>query len=232
MVDRAWIRKNILGLTDEDIERIIEGKKADKLEDKEVEAAGSETAAPAGGDAGGTETPPAGGEEPAGSEEAGGEEGGGGLFSGEFIPGTVMNEDDELEEEEKIDEYDGGLPIMPEAESKRNVFGGKISGRKKRMSSNAKASIPDFLTMTLDKRSQSTSKNPYGDKSAILGSGMNETPIGTSLTKALFEDDATTRPRRTPEMSSALRNLSLKMNKEPLTSLLSEADDIFTKVDE
>lgn len=145
-----------------------------------------------------------------------------------------MNEDDEIlsteAEKDNNDEYD--LPIMPEAESKRNVFGGKMSGRKKKMSSNSKASIPDFLTMTLDKRPQSTSKNPFGDKSELLGSGMNEAPLGTSLTKALFEEEYVTRPRKTPELSSALRNLSTKMSKEPRSSLLSEADDIFTKVDE
>ncbi len=232
MVDRSWIRKNILGLTDEDIERIIEGKKADKLEDKEVEEAGTatsstDTAAPATD----TETT---GTETTGTDTGGetGGEGGGGLFSGDFIPGTVMNEEDELPEDDKIDEDESALPIMPEAEAKKNVFGGKISQRKKKMSSNAKASIPDFLTMTLDKRPQSTSKNPFGDRSALIGSGMHESPIETSLTKALFEEDSVTRPRRTPEMSSALRNLSLKMNKEPSTSLLSEADDIFTKVDE
>ncbi len=228
MVDRTWIRKSILGLTDEEIERVIEGKKADKLEDKDVEAAGSDTAASGG------ETPPAGGEtEPAagGEESGGGGEEGGGLFSGEFIPGPLMSEEDEAVEADMTEDDDTGLPIMPEAESKKNVFGGKLP-RKKKMSSNAKASIPDFLTMTLDKRPQSTSKNPYGDKSAILGSGMKESPAETSLTRALFEDDFTTRPRRTPEMSSALRNLSTKISKEPMTSLLSESDDIFTKVDE
>ena len=228
MVDRTWIRKSILGLTDEEIERVIEGKKADKLEDKEVEAAGTDTA-PAGGEAA-----PAGGEtEPAagGEESGGGGEEGGGLFSGDFTPGPLISEEDDAVEADMTEDDDSGLPIMPEAESKRNVFGGKIP-KKKKMSSNAKASIPDFLTMTLDKRPQSTSNNPYGDKSAILGSGMRESSVETSLTRALFEDDFTTRPRRTPEMSSALRNLSTKISKDPMTSLLSESDDIFTKVDE
>jgi hypothetical protein len=229
MVDRTWIRKSILGLTDEEIERVIEGKKADKLEDKEVEAAGTDTA-PTGGEAapaGGETEPAAGGEESGG----GGEEGGGGLFSGDFTPGPLISEEDDAVEADMTEDDDSGLPIMPEAESKRNVFGGKIP-KKKKMSSNAKASIPDFLTMTLDKRPQSTSNNPYGDKSAILGSGMRESSVETSLTRALFEDDFTTRPRRTPEMSSALRNLSTKISKDPMTSLLSESDDIFTKVDE
>jgi len=231
MVDRAWIRKNILGLTDEEIEKIIEGKKADKLEDKEVEAAGSEEA---GGGGTETETPPAGGEESGGGGEEAGGGGGeepGGLFAGDFTPGPLMSEVDDMDEEPVDEVEESDLPIMPESESKKNVFGGKLN-KPKRRSSNAKASVPDFLTMTLDKRPQSTSKNPYGAKSAILGSGMKESPIETSLTKALFEDDALTRPRRTPEMSSALKNLGTKIGREQRTSLLSESDDIFTLVDE
>ena len=38
MVDRNWIRKNILGLTDEEIDRIIEGKFEDKKYDLELES--------------------------------------------------------------------------------------------------------------------------------------------------------------------------------------------------
>ena len=52
MVDRRWIRKNVMGLTDEEIRLIEDGKREDKIVDLEIEA----TQAPggdAGGDAGG-----------------------------------------------------------------------------------------------------------------------------------------------------------------------------------
>ena len=49
MLDRRWVQKNVLGLTDKVIEEIHEGKMQDKIEDAEVEAAGSEE----GGDEGG-----------------------------------------------------------------------------------------------------------------------------------------------------------------------------------
>ena len=68
MVDRSWIRRNIIGLTSEEIEEIKDGRIADKIEDTDVEA---------GATAG----------EEAGGEEAGGEETGGDLFSADKPPG-------------------------------------------------------------------------------------------------------------------------------------------------
>lgn len=47
VVDRRWVRKNIMGLSDEDIESVKVGRKADKSEDAELEA----MSGPAGGGA-------------------------------------------------------------------------------------------------------------------------------------------------------------------------------------
>lgn len=102
MVDREWIRKNILDLTDDDIERINIGKEKDKLEDMRLENVqlpqedssmfgGGEEEGDAGGDEGGADT--GGGE--------GGDEGGlGGLFAGDNIEGNVILEDDEDDEDD------------------------------------------------------------------------------------------------------------------------------------
>ena len=61
ITDRRWIRKNVMGLTDREIDRIEEGKVADKEEDLALEAIPAPEAA--GGEEGG------GGEEAAGGEE-------------------------------------------------------------------------------------------------------------------------------------------------------------------
>ena len=118
MVDREWIRKNILELNDDEIERIEKGRKKDKLREMRLEAVqlppsetlafGDEDSSPdSGGIGGGGDLlggQPAGGEEPAG----GGEESGGGglddLFSGEIKKGNLMSEEELNQYDELIDE--------------------------------------------------------------------------------------------------------------------------------
>ena len=49
LVDRRWLRKNVMGLTDEEIKFIEEGRLEDKQADADLEASGGE----GGGDLGG-----------------------------------------------------------------------------------------------------------------------------------------------------------------------------------
>jgi hypothetical protein len=81
MLDRKTVYKKIFDLSDDEIEAVMEGKRADKLEDLTLEAMQLPTEnQPPGGGAGG-ETPPEGGEETPGEGELpttlGGEPGGG-----------------------------------------------------------------------------------------------------------------------------------------------------------
>lgn len=187
-VDRSWIRKNILGLSDEDIDKVKEGRKSDKIEDTEVENAKPEET-PASGDAAGGDT---GGGEESGGDTGGGEEGGGeDLFAGDFKTGPLLGE------------IDGELPVKPKSEA-QNAFGGRIRKKKKSRFSNAKAEIPDFLTMTLDSRPQSTSKEPFGH--SMSRSMKNEEDISTSLLDALLGERNFPKPRKTSEITSALRS--------------------------
>jgi len=219
-VDRSWIRKNILGLTDEEIEKVKQGRKADKVEDLEVEASkpeggeGGEEAAGGGGDdllGGG------GGEEAAGGDtggaEAGGDAGGeaGGLFAGDFKTGNLLGEDD-------------GLPIKANhftTREAKNAFGGNI-GRKSRRSSNSKASIPGFLEMTLDDHPQSTSKKPYGYDITDPDSES----IGTSLLGSMLEDKvSSSRPRMTSEVDSVLKSYGTRINRQTGRGVIAENDE-------
>jgi len=204
-VDRSWIRKNILGLSDEDIEKIKVGRKSDKIEDAEVESA-----KPGGGEEGGAE---AGGAEPeaggdAGGEGGGGEEGGAeDLFAGDFKTGPLLGE------------IDGELPVRPKSEA-QNVFGGRIRKKKSRFS-NSKAEVPDFLAMTLDSRPQSTSNEPFGHS---MTRGMkNEDDISTSLLDALLGERNFPKPRKTSEIASALRSFDGSIVRRR-GAVLSESD--------
>ncbi len=221
-VDRKWIRKNILGLTDEEIESIKEGRKVDKKEDAEVEAAATAESpdggggAGAGGGGGGGEdlfggaggagdepTPPAGGDDAGGESNTGGEED---LFSGDFKAGPILGE---------VDDF----PIKPSSESK-NVFGGKRRKKPSR-SSNAKAEVPDFLVMTTDSHKQSTSNDPYGRSRMNREIWEND----LSLSRAMFGESPT--PKNTPEMKSVLSLLSKSINTvKTEKSILREKLDI------
>ncbi len=86
MVDKRWIRKNIIGLTDENIEDIEDGRESDKLRELELESMTAE-GGDAGGEGGGGSAPGGvfgapggdifgGGDDAGGDEEGGGDEGG------------------------------------------------------------------------------------------------------------------------------------------------------------
>jgi len=228
-VDRNWIRKNILGLTDEEIEKVKEGRKSDKVEDLEVEASKPEAAAgeaEGGAEAGGGEGgglfggEEAGGEEAGGGAEAGGEAGGeaGDLFAGDFKTGNLLGEED-------------GVPIRPQQFSTReakNVFGGNI-GRKRRRTSNSKAQVPGFLEMTLDDHPQSTSKKPYG----YDAENPDSESIGTSLYSAMWEERRpSSKPRITSEFDSLLKSYGTRINRQTGRGVIAENDESREDTDE
>lgn len=203
-VDRQWIRKNILGLTDEEIKKVKDGRKLDKIEDAEIEAAqpesgGGETAAEP---AAGGEEPAAGGEEPA---AGGGED----LFSGDYKEGPVLGE---------VDEF----PIKPSTEAK-NVFGGRRK-KKPQRSSNAKAEVPDFLVMTMDKRPQSTMNEPYGPSNMRKGIWEDDRP---SLATAMFGESPI--PRKTPEVNSLLSLLGREIDTKRSATRSVLREDLLSK---
>ena len=224
-VDRAWIRKNILGLTNEEIERVKEGRKQDKLEDKEVEAAaegtpeGGASAEPPGGGGGGGGAPPeAGAEAPpesapeGGSEEpeSGGEED---LFAGDEPEEPIIREDD------------FELPIKLSYEA-RGVFNNrkKLGRKRNSRSSNSKADIPDFKTMTLDSRPQSTRNDPFSFRDTLKTEADQEEEFGTSLVEEIFgKSTVTNPPRMTTDLASGLKKLGTKISRNSsINTLLSE----------
>jgi len=111
LVDKEWIRKNIMEFNDDEISRIERGKVRDKLADLQLEAVSlpngegeGEGGEGEGGEGGGGGDMFGAGGAGGGGEEAGGEAGGGGgdgggggladLFAGDIKLGDVLAEDD------------------------------------------------------------------------------------------------------------------------------------------
>jgi hypothetical protein len=145
MVDREWIRKHILDLNDDEITRIYEGRKKDKIEDMELETVqipkseslsfgdeGMDSAGDAGGDEGGD----LGGGMDMGGGDAGGDEGGGGglegLFAGEMKSGKLMSEDELSEYDDLLDEDDD---IIEKAKVSKGVSVSKESSQGNKINS-------------------------------------------------------------------------------------------------
>ena len=135
MVDKEWIRKNILELNDDEIERIEKGRITDKLTEMKLEGVqlpqsddlsfGDEGDDAGGGDAGGGDAGmgglfgggDTGGD--AGGEDAGGGDAGG-LFAGEIKKGRLMSEEELGEYDDLID----GLDNEDDEDDKpKNVWG-------------------------------------------------------------------------------------------------------------
>ena len=118
MVDREWIRKHILDLNDDEITRIANGRKKDKLEDMELESVQMpKSESLSFGDEGMESGGEGGAEEGGGGDLFGGESGGDeapagggggleGLFSGDMKSGKLMSEEDFDEIDRLIDEDD------------------------------------------------------------------------------------------------------------------------------
>jgi hypothetical protein len=145
LVDRRWIQKNVMHLTDEEIEYIGEGRIEDKLLDADVEAATSAE------EEGGGEAP---------DEEAGG------LFSADQSIGDLLiGDENKLDDEDELLDLsieDDDAPIKFDRQIK-NAFGEPIRKRKNRLGPGY-LHMPDFANITgtgSTTRSRDTSNNPF-----------------------------------------------------------------------
>ena len=197
MLDRRWVQKNVLNLTDKQIQEINEGRALDKLADAKVEAAGSE--------------------EGGGGDEGGGDDaGGGGLFSGDRKSGKLidgsMNEVDESEDEEdeinqlSIDDEDAPLKAQAAVKNASTRY--------------QKTHMPDFKTMVTHGRKQDTLKKPFGDdflKPAFEG-------LEQDFPDSYKMNDVVVKPIVTPELRDIFHSIGTKLN--PSGGVLLESSDL------
>jgi hypothetical protein len=167
MVSRSWIRKNVMGLSEDEILQIEREKVKDKLADMKLEATKDPTSSEESDEGGG-------------EEEGGGDDMGGDLFAADIRSGTLLNNQSESiphtlkeideDEDEDDDIYDDEIDlekisgergkIKPSSKAK-NAWGEPLS---KSVITPTNAGHPDFLKMTSvgkNGRKQDTLNNPY-----------------------------------------------------------------------
>ena len=219
-VNRGWIQKHVLGLTDDEIAQVQAGRIQDKIEDAEVEAA-----QPPGGDDGG-----GGGEE----ADAGGEDdGGGGLFSGDkpegdlltaYPAGDLSDEDvDESDEDSilsrlSIDDEDAPIKVHNQI---MNAFGEPIKNRRVVHAGPAATHSPDFAKMT------SVGKRGRGQDS--LNKPFDEDFLGNPMGESIGSTTITAPPRLTFDLVKTLDKMSSRIGINK-TALLSENEHV--KIDD
>jgi hypothetical protein len=229
MVDKRWIRKNVMGLTDLEIEDIEEGRVTDKIRDQEVEGAVAE--APPGG-AGGEPAPPPG-------EEGGGEDDALGLFSGDATDGELLvgyhneleqseknqgeNDEEELEDEIPIISIDDITAPAKVEKQIRNVFNEPIKKSRKVRGGRDYLASPDFVKMTSvgkPGRKQDSFNDPM-DVGFLSALGKFNESEEKSPYEEFLDEKIGVNAKMTQEMARILNNLGSVINIEK-GGLLSE----------
>lgn len=240
MVDKRWIRKHVIGLTDEEIEQIESGREEDKKRELEIEAIQPPGAPAAEG--GGSPAPEPGGafgapggdlfggggdepeEEPA--EDAGGEEGGVEVAGySPRSPTLLMTGDVEpLNFNESDDEDDSNLLIDEEEEEDDKKNPVKPSSRVKKR---RRKDTPAHLREPVYDLSPNSPDGPYGHKgyrspAQELASAGRLGEVDEFL-NSYFDDQISQTSKFNNEMRSVIKNLRSKISNNG-SELLNESD--------
>lgn len=211
-VNRSWIQKNVLGLTDEEIELVQEGRIQDKINDTEVENAGTAESPEGGGDAAGG--------------DMGGDEGGGGLFDADTLGGQLLTalpaeDSEDADEEDPQDESDISSLSIDDDDAPikaqnviMNAFGEPMKKSRVVRGGPADTHMPDFVSMvSVGKtgRTQDSLNKPYDNDYVKSSFGESASdPVGAP-------------PRLTYDLVKTLSHMSNKIGISRAT-LLSESD--------
>jgi len=205
LVDRRWIQKHVMGLTNEEIKFINEGRIEDKLVDAELEAAGT-------------------GEEGGGGADMGGGEDEGGLFAADIPYGKLLVGDTDIDDDDNRDDDEIVLSIDDEDapikvdKAVKNVFGGRLKKRKNALGP-AYTQTPDFKNITgvgSTTRSRDTSNRPF-DRDYFRN------PFAESLNSELGFSDS--RPHMSADVANALSSLDSLINNSSTELLAEDVDE-------
>ena len=246
LVDRRWIRKNVMGLTEQEIKLIEDGKKDDKVIDLEIEATQAPGAEGGGGDMGGGGDDLFGG----GEEDAGGGED---LFAADYTTGELLTalpadekknpEDDE--EKEHLEDDDDHVHILSiddeESPTKaqaqiRNAFNEPLKKTRKVTHGPDSTHMPDFLSMTSTgkaARTQDTSNKPYDDeffKDPFKENTRTSRQVIPGMGDFL-NDKMQQHSRMTREIESTLSNLSSAIGNTSKRMITESDDDLDEGID-
>ena len=237
VVDKRWIQKNVLGLRDEDIADIKEGRIEDKELDLTVEATTAPPPpgappAPAGGEELGGDLF-GGGEELGGGEEVGGDEAGG-LFAGDKKSNHLLiateadgsysqhEDEDEQEDEEfiKLSINDDEAPAKAQKQI-RNVFNEPIKKSRRVTSGPASTHMPNLMSMTSvgkSSRGQDTMNKPYDNDFIINPFRESRLPRSVDVDQYLDRQLAKS-AKMTQEVQSILNKLADRIDNKGRTTL-------------
>ena len=249
IVDRRWIQKQILNLTDDQIERIQNGRMEDKSEDIKVESISAEESGE-GSDAdlgGGGFSGGGGGGDPGLEDDMGGEEGGdledsedaaesadddpgeidSDLFASQNKEGDLLTSlDDELIDEDDDEEIflsiqDEDAPIK--AQQQMNKV---LRNRKRRTHSGPEAlSSPDILKMVSHKRPGDSLTDPYDMDSVNSSDPFKESHSFRNQVDNFLSDSVKTQARMTSQMSSTLKSLSKRIDTNRPRKVITESEN-------
>lgn len=251
MVDRRWIRKNVMGLTDEEIRLIEDGKVTDKISDLELEATQAPGAEGGGDDAGGGGGDLfGGGGDDAGGEEGGDEGGGDDLFAADYtsgdlltaLPGDPKEKGDDAEDDDDDDDFVNILSIDDEESPTRaqkqirNAFNEPIQKSRKVRFGASTTHMPDFVSMTSvggATRKQDSMNKPFD--SEFFKAPFREN-FGTARNVDPGMDDfidskITQHAKMTREIESTLGNLSSAIGNTGTRMILEEKEDFEESID-
>lgn len=219
LVSRAYIRKSILELSDDQIEGMIQERIADTDEDKAVEAGSG--AGEEGGDEGG--------------DEGGGDEGGGDLFSADKPEGPLLignpdrDDDDDTDEDDHVTKLsidDDSAPVK--AHNKiRNIFNEPLEKKRKVTAGPGSTHMPDFKKMTGvggSGRKQDSLKKPFDDDFVKNPFRESSLPRNEFIDKFL-DDKITQRTIMTKQMNRTLSDMSNAIGITRQTILSEDVSD-------
>ena len=195
VVDRHWIRKNVMNLTDYEIDKIEQGRIDDKMEDIEIEQAGAEEAAE-GGDEGFE-----GGEDLFAADTPSADSNlldGMPIAKSSYSRASSAELDEDEEDDDEISVDTSGSPIKANGEM-RNAFGGKLNRSRNKVGGPLKSHMPDLASIASvgsKTRKQDTSNKPYDQdfvlsafKEAAVDIGISVKPVVPSDLKSLFDSN-------------------------------------------
>jgi hypothetical protein len=242
MVDRRWVRKNLIGLTDEAIEEIEQGREDDKRREMELEsiqapAAPGESGSPEpggvfgapGGDIFGAGSEEAEGEEePAGEEptpdESGGTETAGytpnssNLLISDDFSENRFNEDDEEDDlkllmDDDDDEDDDTRPVKPSS---------KVVGYDRRRRRAGKTGVPEFNLGASATGENKKSRSPGAELARIGRLSMKESD---DFLEDFFDNQLAKNQKFNNEVRSIIKNLETKISNNASVILNESFED-------
>jgi hypothetical protein len=251
LVDRYWIQKNVLSLTDDEIERVKSGRIKDKEDDLNLEAITTET--PEGGDAGlgfgggfgggapsgGGGPPPEGGDaeetpdEAPDTEEPAGDAGDEDLFAGQSKRGSLLPILDEDDDDIDLPSINDDAPISAAAKFKEDLYQRERNRKRRRTHGPEKTGMTNHFGMVSHKRPGDSLNDPYDLHRVNQTDPFKESVFFGDPVEDFLTNSVSYQARMTSQMRSTLKSMSRRIDTHRPRGVITESDkdDTILEVD-